>query len=279
MGDGEMIWVLKQRMAMNRIALFLTAAGMWSATTFGQALSVPPEKTPPPSPETVKMWQKEADEAQARIHARWNVSIDLQMVAMEETKALELIPAFRSGEKKTVQAAWDRLQAMLKTKEAVLIGWPMVRTVDQARAVSETLLEKRYATGFEPPQAPGDNPPPKKPEPVNNATVQGLPLAFETRNLGTTLEVEPTVLDDGQRVYLRLTPQHEELLKMEEENQVLTAHNTLITVRPPLIAWNKSDLYFTVNNGERELIAVHKLAKPGNFIELDLVRAVVCAAE
>lgn len=264
---------------MNRIALFLTAAAMWSAATFGQALSVPPEKTPPPSPETVKMWQKEADEAQARIHTRWNVSIDLQMVAMDETKAFELISAFRSGEKKTVQAAWERLQAMLKSKEAVLLAWPIVRTVDQARAVSETLLEKRYATEFEPPQAPGDNPPPKKPEPVNKATVQGLPLAYETRNLGTTLEVEPTVLENGQRVYLRLTPQHEELLKMEGENQVLTTHNTLITVRQPLITHNKSDLNFTVNNGERQLIAVHKLAKPENFIELDLMRVVVRLAE
>lgn len=264
---------------MKRIALFLVAAGLGSAAAFGQALSVPAEKTPPPSPETVKMWQKEADEAQARIHTRWNVSIDLQMVAVEETSALELIPAFRSGEKKTVQAAWGRLQAMLKTKEAVLIGWPIVRTVDQARAVSETLLEKRYATEFEPPQTPGDNPRLKKPEPVNNATVQGLPLAFEVRNLGTTLEVEPTVLDDGQRVYLRLTPQHEDLLKMEKENQVLTTHNTLITVRPPLIASNKSDLNFTVHNGERQLIAVHKLAKPEHCFELDLVRAVVRSAE
>lgn len=97
--------------------------------------------------------------------------------------------------------------------------------------------------------------------------------------MGTTLEVEPTVVDDGQRVDLRLTPQHVDLLKMEEENEVLTIHNTLITIRPPLIASNKSDLNFTINNGERQLIAVHKLAKPENFIELDLVRAVVHLAE
>lgn len=200
-------------------ALCVAVCGLLAIHVFGQALPSPPVGALPPDTEKPRRERAQAEEMEARIHTPWNVCVDLQMVSVDEATALKLIPALQSREAKTVAAAWDRLQAMLKAREATLLAWPMVRTVDGASGVSETVLEKRYATEFEPPRAPGDRGI-KKPGSVNAATVDGLPLAFETRNLGVVLEVEPLVLDEGKRIYLRLVPLRTELLKMEEDRHV-----------------------------------------------------------
>src|ERR1700734_1693755 len=40
------------------------------------------------------------------------------------------------------------------------------------------------------------------------------PTAFETRNVGTTLELEPTASNDGQWISLNVVAQHVRLLRM-----------------------------------------------------------------
>jgi hypothetical protein len=236
-------------------------------------------------PLAVPDWAQPASvqEAQrhARLNAKWNVCVDLQMVALEEAKALELLPHLQSEDQAEADKAWSQLQAMIKAKEATLLAWPMVRTVDGSRAVSETILEKRYPTEFEPPQQPQTfsvGPEPKHGH-VNAATVESTPNAYETRNVGVTLEIEPMVLGEGKRVYLRFESSRTELLGMEDFGKVLTVHNTLITVPQPLFLYLRSDLDLILQSGQRQLIAVHKLTKPVNLLELHLIRATVSRAE
>jgi Flp pilus assembly secretin CpaC len=222
-------------------------------------------------------------EAQKRapFRAKWNVCIDVQMVELEETKALELIPDLQSADAAKTDQASNRIQAMLKAGEAKLVAWPTVWAVDGSRAVSETGFEKRTATEFEPPQEPttGIVPPQAKPAPVNAETVESTPIAFEMRQQGLILEVEPQVLSDGARIYLRLDVSSVKLLEMQDFGRVLTSHNTLITVPQPLFEWLRTRSELGLKSGQRRLIAIHRLAKPGNTIELDLVRAVAGKVE
>lgn len=116
------------------------------------------------------------------------------------------------------------IRALNQKKGIDLLSAPRVTTKSGQRAVIEIIRELRYPTEFDPPQIPqnvGIN------NQNNNVTVltplgfqatQGstnpsfpvtptTPTAFETRNTGVTLEVEPVVGPDGYTIDLNLAPQ------------------------------------------------------------------------
>jgi hypothetical protein len=69
------------------------------------------------------------------------------------------------------------------------------------------------------------------------------------------------------------------LLGMEDFGHAFTIHNTLVPAPQPLFLSLKSDLTLFLQSGQRQLIAVHKLTKPANFLEFHLVRATISKAE
>ena len=108
------------------------------------------------------------------------------------------------------------IRALNQKKGIDLLSAPRVTTKSGQRAVIEIVREFRYPTQFQPPQIPqtvGAR------ETVSGtATVTGssngafpvtptTPTAFETRNTGVTLEVEPVVGPDGITIDLNLVPQ------------------------------------------------------------------------
>ena len=107
------------------------------------------------------------------------------------------------------------LRALDQKKGVDLLSAPRVTTKSGQRAVIEIVQEFRYPTEFEPPQIPqttgGGNGggggigtgPSIQIFPVTPTT----PTAFETRNTGVTLEVEPTVGSDNYTIDLNLVPQ------------------------------------------------------------------------
>lgn len=107
------------------------------------------------------------------------------------------------------------IRALNQKKGVDLLSAPRVTTKSGQRAVIDIVRELRYPTEFDPPQIPqetGNN---------NFALVGGVlvqqaqstpvtpttPTAFETRNTGVTLEVEPVVGPDGYTIDLNLVPQ------------------------------------------------------------------------
>jgi hypothetical protein len=203
------------------------------------------------------------------------------MVALEESKAVEFLPQLQSIEQKEVDAAWARLQDMIRNGEATLMAWPIVQTVDGAGGVSETALEKRYPTEFEPPREPQTFSvgPPQPPVHIRPDTVEGLSLAYETRNLGVTLEAWPVVLGEGRRLHLQLRVSRIELLRFEDFGYALTHYNTLVPAPEPLFFTAKSTLELKLQSGQRQLVGVHKLMKPENSIELHFIRAIIRPAD
>jgi general secretion pathway protein D len=104
------------------------------------------------------------------------------------------------------------LRALDQKKGVDLLDAPRVTTKSGQRAVIEIVREFRYPTEFDPPQIPqnfgGGNS-----GLGASATISVFPVtpttptAFETRNTGVTLEVEPTVGADNYTIDLNLVPQ------------------------------------------------------------------------
>jgi general secretion pathway protein D len=102
------------------------------------------------------------------------------------------------------------IRALNQKKGVDLLSAPRLTTKSGQRAVIEIVREFRYPTQFQPPQIPQTV--------GGNANFSGggassipvtptTPTAFETRNTGVTLEVEPVVGPDGITIDLNLVPQ------------------------------------------------------------------------
>ena len=99
------------------------------------------------------------------------------------------------------------MRALNQKKGVDLLSAPSVTTKSGQRAVIEIVREFRYPTEFDPPHVPNIN------GGAGGAVVNFVPVtpttptAFETRNTGVTLEVEPVVGADGETIDLNLAPQ------------------------------------------------------------------------
>lgn len=80
------------------------------------------------------------------------------------------------------------------------------------KSTTESIEEFIYPTEYEPAEFADES---KKPAPAANEAADSskrealgpTPTAFETRNLGSTMEIEPTVSEDGKTIDLRFVPE------------------------------------------------------------------------
>ncbi len=100
------------------------------------------------------------------------------------------------------------IRALNQKKGIDLLSAPKVTTKSGQRAVIEIVREFRYPTQFTPPQVPNITGGTGGGTTISFAAVTPTtPTAFETRNTGVTLEVEPVVGPDGVTIDLNLVPQ------------------------------------------------------------------------
>lgn len=106
------------------------------------------------------------------------------------------------------------MRALNQKKGVDLLSSPRVTTKSGQKAVIEIIREFRYPTEFNPPQIPqtfgnqnGSSTAGGTTSAVVFPVTPTTPTAFETRNTGVTLEVEPTVGPDGYTIDLNLVPQ------------------------------------------------------------------------
>lgn len=197
---------------------------------------------------------------------QWNVRVEVLMVDMPQAKALALLPDLRDSGK--IDGAVAQVLTAIDHNEATLVGYPVIETVDGQRAVSETVIEQRYPTEYRPPNIPmrpGPPPPPSSPGPCKPPIPDvATPTAFEARNVGVTVELEPHVLQNGDWIRLSLVPQRTVFLNFETFVDV---------VGQPKFFTAKITSTITLRNGGRNLLGFHKLPLPGNPIELVIVQA------
>ncbi|MGB9276620.1 MAG: Amuc_1098 family type IV pilus outer membrane protein [Terrimicrobiaceae bacterium] len=107
------------------------------------------------------------------------------------------------------------IRALNQKKGVDLMSAPKVTTKSGRKAIVRVAREFPYPTEFSPPEPPppttGGNGTTVTP-PAGSFVSQGVvtpstPIAFETRNLGVTLEVEPIIGPDGYTIDLNLSPE------------------------------------------------------------------------
>ncbi len=99
----------------------------------------------------------------------------------------------------------DKLQEFQKKGAAKMLESQLVTARSGEKATSEAIHEFIYPTEYDPPAEPSTEKGKTIPAafPVNPAT----PTAFETRNVGSTLEVEPTIGEDSNFINIRFVPE------------------------------------------------------------------------
>ena len=218
------------------------------------------------------------------------VEFDLLVVQMPDSLATPLIPELRDAAHST--KASNEVMKLIAAKKAKLIGWPVLTVKSRVRGVIEQSDEFRYATEFE---APGRSEVTKllpERKDVSSTTAgdptsaldsaddskklfektvsisEGIPRAFETRNLGVMFEVEPIIADDGRTIELTLVPQHVRLLRMRKTEMEMNGAGKGVVVPLPEFASNKVVTTISVIDGEHTLLGVFKLEDPPDTMEL-----------
>ena len=210
----------------------------------------------------------------------WKVRVEVLMVALPQNECLALLPDLRDSTK--IDGAITKIMDLVGKKQAILNGYPVVQTLDGQRGVSESILEKRYATEYSPPEpppalAPSDSsaPAPVPPPKANPRSVpSAMPSAFETRNMGVTLEVEPTVSKAGDTISLNLVPQRVDLLGLDYFDAGMAPNGQKIQISQPQFLTTKDTVTISVKSGEHLLVGVHPLVKPADYIEVFIVQAI-----
>jgi general secretion pathway protein D len=126
------------------------------------------------------------------------------------------------------------IRALNQKKGVDLLSSPKVTTKSGQRAVIEVIEEFRYPTEFTPPQIPQTFQTPQTLTVGAVATSNSgsfpvtptTPTAFETRNTGVTLEVEPVIGPDGYTIDLNLVPQVVEFEGFINYGSPITSSNT-----------------------------------------------------
>jgi len=98
-----------------------------------------------------------------------------------------------------------QLQEMVTKNDAKVLETHIVVARSGQKATTESLHEFIYPTEYQPPALPGTFGPDYHKE--TSMLASSMPTAFETRNLGSTLEIEPTVNESGKIIDLRFVPE------------------------------------------------------------------------
>ncbi|EDY19229.1 hypothetical protein CfE428DRAFT_3406 [Chthoniobacter flavus Ellin428] len=210
-----------------------------------------------------------------------DVRIEMQVVAVPERIGIALMPDLKSKEK--IEAANTRIQQMLAKGTAKLIGWPIMTTHTGQRAVIEAIKEIRWATEYHPPtlnvsEVPAD-PPAKVTPSVDVSTLEAFPTAFETRNAGVTLEVEPVIAPDGKTIDLNIVPQHVRLTGFKKVTIEGAAHKGKTIVEQPEFNTNKVTTSRRLKNGERVLMGIYPTEDPPKHLEIFLLKVELVPVE
>ncbi len=211
--------------------------------------------------------QAEKDAVPAE-QTEWTVCADVQMVSIKPQAALKLLPEL--VERKTVDAAFVRLQEMIVSGEAELLAWPRVCVRSGVRGVAES---------FEELISPTDQPPPGgTPGPIaqsnNHINEFG---SFEIRNLGPSLDIEPVVSADGRSISINIHAEFVRLIAMKEFRHREYSWAMKWLIHRPDFASSGVTTTLDVANGPRVLLGSFVVSSPQPRVELFILHATATA--
>lgn len=197
--------------------------------------------------------------AQERIRAifeSWNptppqVTIQVQMIHVARGIAAELFgEPLGTGHVLNVKAeTLKQLRALVKDKKAAVICQPQVATVSGNTAQVKSVQEVRFSVGYD------DESDPKKTAGAISVTPSGR--YFETREVGTLLNVTPTVGPDGRTINLTLVPEYTTVSRPYRKIEVpLPKSGKAVTVESPEFTSLQITTTVQIQSGNTLLLAV-----------------------
>ena len=132
------------------------------------------------------------------------VRIQVEFIEVPHETMTELLAEPRKAADDTPLRA--KLQELVKEEKAKIIETQMVTARSGQKATTESIHEFIYPIEYDPPGVPCDMPTGSDRPVPPPRTVPPIPVAWETRNLGSTLEIEPNIAVDGKLVDLRFLP-------------------------------------------------------------------------
>jgi hypothetical protein len=198
------------------------------------------------------------------------VRVEWQVVAVPEALAVPIVRAF--DQPQTNAAAYDKLQKLLEKGSAKLLGWPIITTQSGNRAITESVREFRFPTGFDSGAVEVfvDEKDGKFTDITSNRSaleVPVTPVEYETRNLGMTLEVEPAISPDFKSVEMQFSLQHVRLVSVRKVT-VETEKKLKVIVEQPDIECFKVTTNLAVTDGQHSLVGVFKSTELPGSLEL-----------
>lgn len=201
----------------------------------------------------------------------WLVTAECRMIVVSESRMLALLPELLDEAR--IEAAGKKLEALIAKGEARLAASLLVRTEDATHGVAESVEEFRFPTEFDPPALPSDLPKENPLEVLKAWPVVGItPTAFQTRNIGARLELDPVIRAHGARIYVNAVPEHVRFLRWDKFEAGVLANGKRLTVEQPLFFTMKTTFSMEFRNGEMVLVGVHKLSEPPGSFELVFLR-------
>ncbi len=189
---------------------------------------------------------------QMRVHVEWiEVSHETYTRLMSEGAGREGIEPFLSSDDSPLR---QTLAELAKEGEARVLDTAMLIVRSGQRGKVESIHEYIYPTEFDPAEAfvlEKDAPPGTAPILGNHLPT---PTAFETRNVGTTLEVDPVLGADERTVDLNLAPEIVYLPGHSEWGDYRSRDGEL-TVKMPSFYTMKVTTQVTLRAGQHCLIA------------------------
>ncbi|GAA5496952.1 hypothetical protein Rhal01_03140 [Rubritalea halochordaticola] len=133
----------------------------------------------------------------------------VQMEFIEVSQATMLDLMYGEGEAISDSDLRGKMQALLKEEKASMLDSQVIVCRNGEKCTSESISEFQYPTKYEAVELPNHveaNIEEVK-EVLENLVVAPTPSSFETRNLGTTIELECNVDKEGKEVAMRLAPE------------------------------------------------------------------------
>jgi hypothetical protein len=191
---------------VKRILLLLTSLGLVGA---GIALLATAQEPAPPAFERGEASAADEEGADFEEDLPKQLQVQVEFIEMShETMTKLLFKAKPTSADATPLR--EQLQEMVEKKEASVFETMIMIAKSGQKATTESIHEFIYPTEYEPSdglpvptaQAQGPSNPP-----VPKHVYPAVPVAFEPRNLGSTLDIEPTIDFSEQNIDLRLAPE------------------------------------------------------------------------
>lgn len=190
------------------------------------------------------------------------IQVQVEFVELSHKKMTELL-FLSEPESSDATGLRKQLAGLVKDGEAEVLETMMVVARNGEKAISEGIREFIYPTEYEPAEVPNEVDLPDKkggltPEDVKLLSMlrtPATPTSFETRNLGSTLEIAPNVGENHRVIDLQLAPEIVWHAGNTIWNETKDGAGNVATIEMPLFYKLSVSTAITCIDGQYTLIA------------------------